>query len=389
MICLSWYFRFCIRILGLLNSMKYTLISILFVLGTFSAVLGQQEVPLTVYEVGDTLYRAEDHLPSNPRLVHANLQDYWDFTGLMAPYVQEIYINAGEGVNDLDEMYKPVSFAYNEGLKYTVVVNQGNMWISGIQMRHDNYSMDGKCEPYIPLRVNTSVVGDESEYFGSIIFNLDTEIVAAQEDFELSLADSIRIVVDWNYHVVSDKKGQMQMEGGLYDVIRQKLKKTVNAQTEIKNAGMWSVTNKQTSVDLPTSLKSGTTFSFWSSEVADPLAVVETDETESAVNVSFRVHKQSGRRIVQSTPSQPDIYVYPNPSFGIVRFDLVNIPVGEYQLEIYNILGVRLRSYSMDVDGPMSYPLDLSDLKKGTYIYRLVDTYQKTLRSKRLVIITP
>ena len=36
-----------------------------------------------------------------------------------------------------------------------------------------------------------------------------------------------------------------------------------------------------------------------------------------------------------------------------------------------------------------TYPLDLSDLKKGTYIYRLVDTYQKTLRSKRLVIITP
>jgi Secretion system C-terminal sorting domain len=369
--------------------MRYTLTSILFALGALSVASGQGQVSETVYQAGDTLYRAIDRLPSNPRLIHSNLQDYWDFTGLMAPYVQEIYVRS----TDKDRVSKQdptdVLFFNGDGIEYSVVVDRKDMWIRGLRVQQDKYFIDGVCEQFIPLRVGTDVVGSDSEYSGTIVFNLATDMVAALEDTELSLADSIRIVVDWDYQLTNDQKGQMQIESGLYDVVRQKLKKTVSTQTEIKRGGMWSVTRKPVPVNLPTELHSGTIFSFWSDELADPLAVVQTDELENAVSVSFRVQKQSGRRVVQSVPSQPDIYVHPNPSFGLVRFDLVNLPVGAYQLEIYNILGVRIRLYSLDVDGSISYPLNLSDLKKGTYIYRLVDSFQKTLRSKRLVIITP
>ena len=369
--------------------MKYALTTILFVLGVLTTGIGQIQRSTTVYHAGDTLYRAEDRLPANPRLIHANLQDYWDFTGLMAPYVQEIYIKAEDSELNSEAESVHVYFTEGEGEKYSVVIDHNNMWISGIQMEIGNHTIFGKCVPPLPLRVNTDAVGDESAYSGEITFNLVTDLVAEQDDSELSLADSIRIVVNWTYQISNDQKGQLQLEGGLYDVVRQKLKKTVTARTEVQKGGVWGATNKQTSVDLPSRLNSETTFSFWSTEVADPLAVVLTDASESAISVSFRVRKYSGRRIVQSAPSQPDIYVYPNPSFGDVRFDLVNMPAGAYHLEIYNILGVRLRSYPLEVDGSMSYPLNLSDLKKGTYIYRLVDQYQKTLRSKRLVIITP
>jgi len=368
--------------------MKYTLTSILFVLGVVTAVIGQKP-PVAVYHVGDTLYRAEDRLPSNPRLIHSNLQDYWDFTGLMAPYVHEIHIRALSSAPVKDKEVVHCRLSNADGFDYKIVIEDENMWISGIQVKHDQNVIEGEYSQYLPLRVNTSVVSSEGTYSGKIVFNLTTDMVAALKDAELALADSIRLIVDWNYRFSNDQTGQLQMESGLYDVVRQELMKTVNVQTEIKHGGTWKVTPKPLSVVLPMELHSGTIFSFWSDEYPDALAVVETDELENAISVSFRARKQLGRRVIQSAPSQPDIFVHPNPSFGIVRFDLVNLPLGSYQLEIYNILGVRLRSFSLDVDGSMSYPLNLSDLKKGTYIYRLVDSYQKTLRSKRIVIITP
>ncbi len=343
----------------------------------------------TVYQVGDTLYMAVDRLPMNPRLMHSNLEDYWDFTGLMAPYVQEIYVRPGSTAQSNSEASAHCVVSNGRGVDFSVVVDEGDMWISGIRMKQDHEVFSVECLPNLPLRVNIRDLGDERSYSGTIVFNLSTDFIAAMDDTELSLADSIRIVVDWEYELINDQEGQMQLESGHYDVIRQKMKKTVNAQTETKQNGMWSVASMPLPLTLPVELQSGTTYSFWSDEFAEPVAVVQTDESENAVSVLFKVRKYSGRRVVQSTPNQADIFVHPNPSFGMVRFDLVNLPAGVYQIEIYNILGVRLRSYSLDVDGSMSYPVNLSDLKKGTYIYRLVDSYLKTLRSKRIVIITP
>ena len=369
--------------------MNFKLTVIFLMLFALKPVFGQEQASNSVYQVGDTLYRAVDRLPSNPRLVHSNLRGFWDFTLLMAPYEKEIYIREARSELGNDDGETRCRLSNGEGVEYEIVIVQEEMWIGRMRLQQGNYSVEGVCDQFIPLRVNTSAVGIDSKYAGTVVFNFTTEMVAAMEDSELALVDSIRIVVNWNYHLSNDQKGQIQLESGLYDVVRQKKIKNVNTVAEIKKSGMWSTTNNELPIVLPTELQSGTTFSFWNEDFADPLAIVYTDQAENAVSVRFSVHKWSGRRIVQSAPSQPDIYVHPNPSFGIVRFDLVNLPMGRYELEIYNILGVRLKTYSLDVEGAMSYPLDLSELKKGTYIYRLVDSYHKTLRSKRLVIITP
>jgi Secretion system C-terminal sorting domain len=388
-ICLSCPLRLRNQIVGFYFSMRFVLTLILIALGTMTSIMGQDRMPNTVYQVGDTLYLAVDRLPANPRLIHSNLEDYWDFTGLMAPYVQEIYVRPGAAAQSRSERSAYCVVSNGDGVDFSIVVDGKEMWISGIRMKQGNDVFEVECLPHLPLRVNTNDFGSEKTYSGTIEFNLTTDFVAAMDDSELSLADSIRIVVDWKYEIVNDQEGQMQLESGHYDVLRQQLKKTVNTQTEIKQNGMWSVRAKSLPFSLPIELQTGTTYIFWSEEFAEPVAVVQTDESENAVRVTFKVRKYSGRRVVQAAPDQADIFVHPNPSFGMVRFDLVNLPADTYQIEIYNILGVRLRSYSLDVDGSMSYPLNLSDLKKGTYIYRLVDSYLKTLRSKRIVIITP
>jgi hypothetical protein len=361
----------------------------LFACTTLAVVTGQESSSKSAYHVGDTLYQAVDRLPANPRLIRSNLEDYWDFTGLMAPYVQELYVRPSSTSEDKTRESNCCVISNGDGVDYTLSVNREGMWISAITLKQDDDLISMICDPALPLRVNTDKFGTEVSYKGIIAINLTTDYVAALDDNELGLADSIRIIVDWKYEMINDQEGQMQLESGHYDVLRQKLSKTISARTEIKQSGQWSVTNKDVLIELPVELTSGRTYSFWSDVHPEAIAVVETDESENAISVTFRALRQSGRRVVQSTPNQADIFVHPNPSFGMVRFDLVNLPQGEYQIEIYNILGVRLRSYSLDVDGSKSYPLNLSDLKKGTYIYRLVDSYRKTLRSKRIVIITP
>ena len=68
---------------------------------------------------------------------------------------------------------------------------------------------------------------------------------------------------------------------------------------------------------------------------------------------------------------------------------MVNLDADDYSIEIYSILGVRLRTESFYVNGSRTVMMNLTDLKKGTYIYRLVDSSNNAIRSKRLVIISP
>jgi hypothetical protein len=139
---------------------------------------------------------------------------------------------------------------------------------------------------------------------------------------------------------------------------------------------------------LPPGFTTGRVFVFQSVAHAMPVAIVQTDAMNRPRQVEYLSHPWAGT-VVQQIPRRPEIFVYPNPSFGQVRFDFLNLPSGNYELEIYNILGTKIRTERLFVNGMKTLPLDLSRLKKGTYIYRLVDSQKNTIRSKRLVIITP
>ena len=95
-------------------------------------------------------------------------------------------------------------------------------------------------------------------------------------------------------------------------------------------------------------------------------------------------------RIISSEPNRPDIFAYPNPSFDVVRFQLSDLLYGKYKLKIFNILGVPVKEIDIDVDDPReTISLDLGDLQRGTYLYRLQDAFGRTVKTKRIVLIQP
>jgi hypothetical protein len=175
-----------------------------------------------------------------------------------------------------------------------------------------------------------------------------------------------------------DGHGEVNSPTSRYDVFRERRDVEVVLS---KGAG-------PSELNLPTGFMPGRAYFFHSNSVPFPIAIVQTDAMNKAKQVEYVTHPWAGQ-VIQQLPRKPDIFVYPNPSFGTVRFDLLNLPTGYYDLEIYNILGMLIRTERIFANGVKTLPLDLSRLKKGTYIYRLVDSQKNTIRSKRLVIITP
>jgi hypothetical protein len=84
-----------------------------------------------------------------------------------------------------------------------------------------------------------------------------------------------------------------------------------------------------------------------------------------------------------------DVILYPNPTYGNIKIELINYPPDYYQLEIYNIIGkvvYRKSNFDYKINTIRD---DVSFLKKGSYLYSILDRNGKKLITKRLVIITP
>lgn len=84
-----------------------------------------------------------------------------------------------------------------------------------------------------------------------------------------------------------------------------------------------------------------------------------------------------------------EIISFPNPTYGEVFFDLINYPKAKYRLEVYNVIGRKIFSKTFGDSSNSDMMADLTELKKGVYLYSIFDENNKKLTSKRISIVTP
>lgn len=334
---------------------------LLFVLVLFfCASTAAQSGVRPVLHTGDTLYFSRDLLPHPIDLFDSGDDLYWDMSRLMSPFVHMSLVRpdgAGglilSGADDVDRYLSEQA----DGLYITRLALPGTNTSDRVIVRID---------PPVPL-VKNSTLNDTWEYTGTISMTVP---VSGNEIF-LSL--TIR--------ATADATGELFSPTYRYDVLRER------REIEVV-AAPGNPTVNPADLGLPPGFMSGRLYVFQGAISAMPVAIIQTDAMNQAKQAEYLTQPWTGT-IIQQIPRRPDIFVYPNPSFGNVRFDFLNLAAGYYDLEIYNILGTKLRTEHIYVNGMKTMPLDLSRLKKGTYIYRLVDSQKNTIRSKRLVIITP
>lgn len=344
-----------------------------------------QENGVPVLQPGDTLYRAWDLLPANMDIHASGESAFWDLSNLMIPYVHELYVRpvppdrnpVGQG---------RIAMTDAHGIERFYSVKNGTTSITGYRLSILGMpDIAGRCDPPIVIRDPSMQVGDTGEYRGTLTFYLRS---SNPELDEIRLGDSLRIRVDIERHMEMTGSGEIQTPGGIFAVDRQYAQVNAKTTVQVWRDGVWTDLVYSGRIALPGDIVNGRIYTFWSPLFPDPVAVAYTDLKDDLSTVEFKVSPTSGR-VVRSRPNVPDVFVYPNPTLGPVRFDFINLEPGLYQIEIYNILGLKVRTEEVLINGSRTVPVDLSDLKKGTYIYRLVDSGKNAIRSKRLVIITP
>jgi hypothetical protein len=316
-----------------------------------------QTMVMPQLHIGDTLYLSRDLLPLPVDLAETGEGQYWDMARLLSPFVCQSLVRPDQNGG--------IIFTGPDDIDRYLTVKKDGLFMTrlGLPDMISGGRTIAVIDPPVPY-IKSIRFADTWSYTGTIT------IPSPQTGCELRFKLTIQAEVEG--------QGEVNSPTARYDVLRERRDVDI---TSVKGTA-------SEEINWPTGFMPGRAYFFHSSSVPFPVAIVQTDAMNKAKQVEYITHPWAGQ-VIQQVPRRPDIFVYPNPSFGVVRFDLLNLPTGYYDLEIYNILGMLIRTERVFTNGIKTLALDLSRMKKGTYIYRLVDSQKNTIRSKRLVIITP
>ena len=209
--------------------------------------------------------------------------------------------------------------------------------------------------------------------------------------------DSLRIRNILDRTDLVDAWGTITIPGGTYDVIRLKRVEYIETRLDIKLGGLpWlDVTDQFGDFGGGTGgmdffgIDTTVTYSYLSNESKEPIAVFSLDGKESFVeNATFKSLLVNPVDETKETLN-PNLYAFPNPAINEVKFEFSNLKKGNYDLKIFNILGLEVYGQSYAISGSKTVKIDISRLRKGTYLYSLLDEKGKAITTKRLIVIRP
>jgi hypothetical protein len=130
-------------------------------------------------------------------------------------------------------------------------------------------------------------------------------------------------------------------------------------------------------------------YAFYSNSFPEPIAkaTMEPGSGNTVAHMAFKVFDTGETPLLTSLG--PNIFVYPNPAIVNARFEFFNLPTGEYELSIFDPIGrpILLKRYS--VSGNRTEKIDVSEFRKGGYLYTLKDSRGNTIATKRFTVIRP
>jgi hypothetical protein len=331
----------------------------------------------------DTIYYAKEYLPEQFLMTFSGPAQTWDFRSLKAPYaISSRIVVSGE----------------REGKTYASLINgqqsEALMLLSGkasqLIEKMDrnpvcggdklNYTMIPAYKPFF-----TGVLGEHYTYRGrmSSVFPWPRNITCAWTPSQLP--DSCRVTYTIHEETVVDGEGLLYLPTEVVSALRQKVQIKRATQVEVKYGLTWrDVTTQVPGVRLIVNTE---LIRFVSSASGLKLVEIEVKDGIRPVSIEFKTHSLI-TRVFTEEPVRPDIFAYPNPSYDVVRFQLTELVAGKYKLRIYNILGVPVKEVDIEVDeSRKTIAVDLNELQRGTYLYRLQDRVGRTIKTKRVVLI--
>lgn len=379
--------------------MKYTLLFTL--LAVFAAMAAQAQPTITnssFPQAGDTLFTAVDNLPAGNYITGGGGGQSWDFTTLQAPFPRRVLL--------LPAMQGPGSYAFPNASFYAGIAENLNAYykVSGSKVELLGFygedplglgvQTTSRFDPPVimqraPLRYQDI---NSSQANLSLAFSADDLPAGVLDNLPIT-PDSLRIRLNIQRSDVVDAWGTMTIPGGIYDVLREKRTEVRETRLDAKIGfiGWQDVTDIAIqALNIP-ELGPQTTVNYYyfSNEAIQPVALVVANEAETQVQrVEYKANNIASN--VQSANAlKPGVWAYPNPAIVNVRFEFTNLPAGRYKLKILNILGIQEWQKTYYINGSHTEKIDISALRKGTYLYSLSDEQGKTITTRRLIVVRP
>ena len=376
--------------------MKKTILQILLLI--LSLPMWGQITLTTNYfpAVGDTLRVATAVNPNIDQLSPGG-NVTWDFTNLVGPVFESILLDPSEGD------------AFSSYSNATVMTGQAGVaetYFRATSTTYENLGFSGADPVGIGLDVifkNDPPLAERRAPLNYPDLHTSTSSVRvpfAWADLPAIVTDSlgdlpitpdsigIEVITDRVENV--DAWGTVQLPMGDYEVLR--LRRRTITDTQLK--AFVPIFGWQNVTDLiPNQLLGKDTslsYIYYSNDIKEEIAVINVNPTDDEIiNVRFK-SDNSTTSLIKLYTGKTSIHAYPNPAIESVRFDVVNMPAGDYNLKMYNILGTQVwdETYSL-VNQQDTIQVDLYNFKKGTYLYSLIDESGRPIVTRRLMIIRP
>ncbi len=352
----------------------------------------------TFPDAGDTLLIAIDNLPEAIEITPPGGEQSWNFSNLSAPFTQSlIYRPASEGEvseevpsADIFTKFTPESESY-----YKVTDNTFELIaFYGQDPAGLGLNTFAKFEPPIVERRAPMNFFDQNISSSALLITFATEDIPQEVLDNLPIPvtpDSVRLRVAMDRVDLVDAWGSLILPGGTYDVLREKRTEFRETRIDLK----FPVIGWQDWTDIiapflaPIGSDTTVTYNFFSNEAKEVIAIVTMDSQEE--NATQVIYKSNDiiNKVKTVVSRRPGIYAFPNPAINDVRLEFTDLKPAYYSIKIFNILGIEVFEKKYWVDGTRTEKIDLTNLRKGIYLYSLENESGKTLITKRLMILRP
>lgn len=344
--------------------------------------------------LGDTLDFLTDLLPEDIDLGQPGAPQRWDFNQLKGPYVFEYTLRpAVQGVGyNLNRKAQAVAnhpdgyeiyFSWENNVMNTVGYHGYDF--TGLGLKLPSYFV----KPYPHMRVPMRY-GQKVSAAGTLIMPVPKSRVPAMILKKLPYTpDSVRFILDLEKTEVYDAYGSLDLYID-YPTLRATQKEVLRRRLEVRSASIpWqdvTILFKDQNFMAADSIKK---VLFYANESKVPVVEAYVHPVNNTVRkVNFTSHPY-WNEVSKIFNVKPDLFAYPNPTLGKLRFDFLNLPAGYYKIRIFSLIGVKVWEQNYYIDQNKSIKADLTTLPKGSYFYALINEQEKTLVTKRLIIFNP
>ena len=343
-------------------------------------------------QLEDTLYTIIDTFPYIFILDASPVAQDWQFTQLNADVLNTTILEpASSGAEAASFPDADVVLPFFDGEGYAQI-NSNSIEIIGYNGSPletvQSFVATTAINPSSTYRLTNLTYGDthrDSTYFQVVEAgaNLDP-------DETIITVDSARITITSIREDTVDAFGTMTTPFGTYEVIRLKQTEYRNTQIEAKIPPFDWMDVGEFIDGLGDEIIE--TYYWLSADSKEPIAKVERNpatgfnrfcEWKIDRNFAMVVNNEE----VVTAPA--NIKVYPNPAVNEVNFELNNLRAGRYTLNFYNVIGRKVMSQIIDINGSHFHTVNLAGFGKGIYLYSFINENGEVILTKQLVVKRP